>query len=453
MRLNFFGAVSTVTGSRYLLEENNERYMVDCGLFQGLKELRLRNREPFPVDPATIKAILLTHAHLDHSGYLPLIVKQGFKGPIFASKATCELSEILLLDAGRIQEEDARRANHYHYTKHPTALPLYTEEDAKRAIAHLKPVDFDHPFDLANHLSVKFSHAGHILGSAMISFRTSKTSLLFTGDLGRPHDPIMIHPAIIDESDYLVIESTYGARKHPNDDILSKLAAIINTTFSRGGKVFIPAFAIGRTQILLYYLEQLKQRQLIPQHTPVYVDSPMAEKATKLWCSHSEEHIFSEDERQQVCALPEYIESTADSKQLNSSPFPSVVISASGMVEGGRILHHLTHALPKSENTIIFSGFQSAGTRGERILRGEKEIKIHGQMVPVRAHIERLEGLSSHADYTEILSWLANFKRPPKETFITHGEPQSALALQKAITTALGWKAHVPTYLEAVMLE
>lgn len=452
MRLNFFGAVSTVTGSRYLLEDGNDRYLIDCGLFQGHKELRLRNREPFPVDPKSIKAILLTHAHLDHSGNLPLIVKQGFRGPIFATGTTCELCGILLRDAGRIQEEEAHRANRYSYSKHSPALPLYTEEDAENALKLMEPIDFDHTLQLTPLLSARFSHAGHILGSAIISLRTAATSILFTGDLGRPQDPIMIHPSTPEQTDYLVIESTYGSRTHPNTDVCVKLATIINATFAKGGNVIIPAFAVGRTQMLLYYLQQLKEQKQIPDHTPIYVDSPMAEKATKLWCRHNEEHSFSQEKRSAICALPEYVESTEDSKKLNGSPFPSVIISASGMVEGGRILHHLAHALPKSENTIVFSGFQAGGTRGAHILQGAKEIKIYGQMVPVRCRIEQLEGLSSHADCSEIIDWLSHFNKPPKETFITHGEPESAQALQAAIAKTLGWKTRVPRYLEAVML-
>lgn len=452
MKLTFLGATSTVTGSKYLLEVGGKRYLIDCGLFQGLKELRLRNREPFPVDPKTIEAVVLTHAHLDHSGYIPLLVKQGFKGKIYASHATRDLCEILLLDAGRIQEEDARRANRYRYSKHHPALPLYTEEEAKRSLKYFHCIDFDTICHLKDDLTFSLSRSGHILGSSFITIKNKKTTLVFSGDLGRPQDPVMIHPVRIQSADYLVMESTYGSRLHPKIDVLDQLEAIFNSTFARGGSVIIPAFAVGRTQTLLYYIYKLKQEKRLSHHTPIYLDSPMAQNVTTLLDEYSGEHRLSKDECSKVCAVAEYVQSQQDSKRLNGSSVPSIIISASGMAEGGRILHHLAHYAPKEENTILFAGFQAGGTRGDRMLRGEKEIKIHGHMIPVRARIENLDTLSSHADYEEILEWLKGLKSTPKRVFITHGEVDAAESLKSKIEEAFGWNVTVPHYLESVNL-
>ncbi|PJD95926.1 MAG: MBL fold metallo-hydrolase [Parachlamydia sp.] len=452
MKLTFLGATLTVTGSKYLLEVAKKKYLIDCGLFQGQKELRLRNREPFPIDPRTITAVILTHAHLDHSGYIPLLIKQGFKGKIFASHSTCDLCEILLLDAGRIQEDDARRANRYGYSKHHPALPLYTENDAKDALKYFHGVDFDKIYHLEDNLTFSLSHSGHILGSSFITLKQNDTTLVFSGDLGRPRDPVMTPPVQIQFADYLVLESTYGARLHPNFDVLDELEEVFNSTFAKGGSVIIPAFAVGRTQILLYYIYKLKQEKRLSEHIPIYLDSPMAQDATTLWNKYAREHRLSKDECSKVCAVAEYVQSQADSKSLNSSPVPSIIISASGMAEGGRILHHLAHYAPKEENTILFVGFQAAGTRGDRMLKGEKEIKIHGHLIPVRARIENLDTLSSHADYKEILDWLKGFKSAPKQVFITHGEPDAAESLKSKIEEALGWKVSIPHYLDTESL-
>lgn len=452
MKLTFLGATFTVTGSKYLLEVAEKKYLIDCGLFQGQKELRLRNREPFPVNPRTIEAIILTHAHLDHSGYIPLLIKQGFKGKIYASHATRDLCEILLLDAGRIQEEDARRANRYGYSKHHPALPLYTESDAEKSLKYFHCVDFDKIHHLQNDLTFSLSHSGHILGSSFITLKNNDTTLVFSGDIGRPQDPVMTHPAQVKFADYLILESTYGNRRHPNIDVLTQLEEIINSTFAKGGTVVIPAFAVGRTQILLYYIYKLKQEKRLSHHIPIYLDSPMAQDATTLWNHYSGEHRLSKEECSKVCAVAEYVQSREDSKRLNSSPFPSIIISASGMAEGGRILHHLVHYAPKEENTILFAGFQAEGTRGDRMLKGEREIKIHGHMIPIRARIENLDTLSSHADYEEILHWLRGFESAPKQIFITHGEPQAAESLKSKIEEALSWKVSIPHYLDSIDL-
>lgn len=452
MKLTFLGATFTVTGSKYLLEVAEKKYLIDCGLFQGHKQLRLRNREPFPVDPKTIEAVILTHAHLDHSGYIPLLIKQGFKGKIYASHATRDLCEILLLDAGRIQEEDARRANRYGYSKHHPALPLYTENDAKKSLKYFHCMDFDKERHLKDDLIFSLSHSGHILGSSFITLKNNKTTLVFSGDIGRPQDPVMTHPAQVKFADYLVLESTYGNRLHPNIDVLTQLEGIINSTFAKGGTVVIPAFAVGRTQILLFYIYKLKQEKRLSQQIPIYLDSPMAQDATTLWNHYPGEHRLSIDECSKVCSVAEYVQSREDSKRLNHSPSPSIIISASGMAEGGRILHHLVQYAPKEENTILFAGFQAGGTRGDRMLRGEREVKIHGQMIPIRARIENLDTLSSHADYEEVLNWLKGFKSPPKQVFITHGEPEASESLKSKIEEALGWKVSLPHYLDSVDL-
>jgi metallo-beta-lactamase family protein len=452
MKLSFLGATFTVTGSKYLLEVDEKRYLIDCGLFQGHKELRLRNREPFPINPRAIEAVILTHAHLDHSGYIPLLIKQGFKGKIYASHATRDLCEILLLDAGRIQEEDARRANRYGYSKHHPALPLYTESDAKNSLKYFQCIDFDKEYHLKNDLTFSLSRSGHILGSSFITIKNNDTTLVFSGDIGRPQDPVMTHPVKITFADYLILESTYGNRQHPDIDVLTQLEEIINSTFAKGGTVVIPAFAVGRTQILLYYIYKLKQEKRLSPYVPIYLDSPMAQDVTTLWNHYSDEHRLSKEECSKVCSVAQYVQSREDSKRLNSSPFPSIIISASGMAEGGRILHHLVHYAPQEKNTILFAGFQAGGTRGDRMLRGEREVKIHGHMIPIRARIENLDTLSSHADYEEILHWLKGFRSPPKQVFITHGEPEAANSLKSKIEEALGWKVFVPHYLDSIDL-
>lgn len=452
MKLSFFGAAGTVTGSKYLLEAAGKKYLIDCGLFQGHKPLRLLNREPFPVNPQSIEAVLLTHAHLDHSGYIPLLINQGFRGKIFSSYATKDLCAIILRDSGRIQEEDARRANRYGYSKHTPALPLYTEQDAERSLDYFQCVDFDKAYPLQSGLTLTLSHSGHILGSSFITLKNEETTLVFSGDIGRPHDPIMKSPAQITFADYLILESTYGNRRHPAIDVLAQLEEVLNSTFAKGGTVVIPAFAVGRTQILLYYLYKLKEQKRLSDAIPIYLDSPMAQDATTLWEAYAAEHSLPKGECSKVCAVAKYVQSIEDSKRLNSSPFPAIIISASGMAEGGRVLHHLEHYAPGLENTILFAGFQAGGTRGDRMFKGEREIKIHGKMIPVRARIENLDTLSSHADYEEILLWLQKFKAPPKQVFITHGEPEASESLKSKIEERLGWKVTVPHYLDSFEL-
>ncbi|EHL30716.1 MBL fold metallo-hydrolase RNA specificity domain-containing protein [Legionella drancourtii] len=445
MKLSFLGGTGTVTGSKYLLSFEDKKILVDCGLFQGYKELRLRNWSPLPVDPKTIDAVFLTHAHIDHSGYIPLLVKNGFHGDIYCTSGTKDLCSILLTDSGHLQEEEARTANKYGYSKHKTALPLYTVNDAEIALKQFKPKPFDTVFQLFDDVSVQFTRAGHIIGSAFIRFNFPNNSILFTGDMGRTHDSVMQDPSIIEEVDYLVIESTYGNRLHDKEDPKVLLKEIINKTVKRGGSVIIPAFAVARAQLLLYYISLLKKENSIPD-IPVYLDSPMAINASHIMCKHKEDHRLSEQECMDLCNTATYTRTPEESKSLDNNSFPKIIISASGMATGGRILFHLKTYAPDPKNTILFAGYQAGGTRGARMVKGEEEVKIHGQMVPIRAQVESLSNLSAHADYEEILHWLSHFRKPPKKVFITHGEPEAANSLKTKIEQQFGWTCIVPQY-------
>ncbi len=453
MKLTFLGATGTVTGSKYLLEEGGRKFLVDCGLFQGLKELRLRNWERLPVDPAASAAVILTHAHIDHSGYLPLLARSGFRGPVYCSAATADLCAILLPDSGYLQEEDAARANRYRYSKHEPALPLYTKADAKKVLEQFRPVSYGDNHRLGDLLSFRLTHAGHILGAACVTISDGATSLTFSGDLGRPNDPIMKAPAQIQEADCLVLESTYGDRLHDAADPLDQLAAVIVETAARGGTVVVPAFAVGRAQSLMYYIHELKRTGRIPD-VPVFLDSPMAISATELMQKHHAEHRLSKAACDAVCASVTYTRTVEQSKAIygRNNGMPRIVISASGMATGGRVLHHLAHYIVDAKNTILLSGFQAAGTRGARLAQGESEIKIHGQMHPVRARVRRIDTLSAHADYAEILEWLRHFRKPPRTTWITHGEPEAAAALKARIEETYGWNVEIPDYRQEVEL-
>jgi len=450
MKLTFLGATGTVTGSKYLLADGNKKILIDCGLFQGQKELRLRNWEKPPVDPRNLSAILLTHAHLDHSGYIPKMVKGGFKGPIYCSEATFDLCKILLPDSGHIQEEDAEQANRYGYSKHKPALPLYTEQDARACLQYFKPVDFGQSHRLSDDLSFTLHRAGHILGASFIRVSDGGgTSILFSGDIGRFNDPVMKDPAQIQDVDYLVVESTYGDRLHDKHDPAEDIEKIVNETAARGGTVIIPAFAVGRAQSIMYYIHKLKTENRIPANMPVYLDSPMAVNASNLLCKHLNDHRMPRGLCMDVCGIATYTRTPAESKAINqTNNIPKIVISASGMATGGRVLHHLKHYIGDPRNTVLLAGYQAAGTRGDRLARGEKEIKIHGQMWPVRAQIVRMDNMSAHADYSEILKWMGNFRQPPRKIFVTHGEPVAAASLQKKIIEKYGWNAVVPTYLQ-----
>jgi metallo-beta-lactamase family protein len=451
MDITFLGAAGTVTGSKYLVTFGQKRVLIDCGLFQGFKALRLRNREPLQVDPSEIDAVILTHAHLDHSGYLPLLVRDGFTGLVYCTPATRDLCAILLADSGHLQEEEANYANRHGYSKHEPALPLYTERDAVHSLGHLHPVPYETEVDLGSGLSFRFRQAGHLLGAAMVSLHGPAGHILFSGDLGRPNDPLLPPPASVPEADFLVVESTYGNRTHLPGDPLAKLGEIVRETAGRGGVVLIPSFAVGRAQYILYLLHQLRMQDRIPR-LPVFLDSPMAGRATDVYLNHASELRLSPGELAAACGAAESVETVAESKRVDAMTYPRIVISASGMATGGRVLHHLKVMAPDPRNTILFAGYQAGGTRGAALVGGASAVKIHGAYVHVRAEVAQLESLSAHADAGEILHWLERFDQPVRETFITHGEPAAADALRHRIEETLGWPCHVPDHRDRVEL-
>ena len=449
--IDFLGGAGTVTGSKYALRHDNHTILVDCGLFQGFKALRLKNWAPFPIEPRKLDAVVLTHAHLDHSGYLPLLVKTGFSGPILCSHATAELSAILLPDAGYLQEKDAEFANRHGFSKHKPALPLYTEQDAWQVLKYLRPLPFHKDHVIADSVRLHLRRAGHILGAASVQIDWAGHTIVFSGDLGRYNDPTMVDPERVPLADYLILESTYGDRQHPRIDPGQALAEVVGTTVGRGGTVVIPAFAVGRSQTLLFYIHELKSKGRIP-NVPVFLDSPMAQDASEVFCKGSADHRLPEQVCRRACAVAHYVRDTAESKALTANPMPKIIISASGMATGGRVLHHLKRYASDSKNTILFAGFQAGGTRGAAMVAGADRIKIHGEYVPVRAEVRNLDMLSGHADSDGILRWLRGFTAPPRMTFITHGEPAAADALRHRIEEELGWNCLVPDHGQKVRL-
>jgi metallo-beta-lactamase family protein len=451
MKLTFLGATGTVTGSKYCLRYGDHSVLVDCGLFQGYKQLRLRNWAPLPIPAATLSSVILTHAHIDHSGYLPLLVKQGFRGPIYCTPATHALCDLLLRDSAHLQEEEAAYANRHGFSKHSPALPLYTHEDAEAALRHFRPVEFDRDFTPAPGVVARLIPAGHILGSAMVSMTAGRT-ILFSGDLGRPNDRIMRPPASVEHADYLVLESTYGDRRHPDKDPLDTLGRIITRTTARGGVVIVPSFAVGRAQSLLYHLHLLKASGALSTALRVYLDSPLAVNVTDLYVRHCEDHRLTVEQCHALGNVAHFVNTADESRSLDTSPWPMVIVAGSGMATGGRVLHHLKRFAPDSRNTILLVGFQAGGTRGAALLAGAHEIKIHGAYVSVRAEVAAIENLSAHADFVEMLEWLKHFGQAPARVFLTHGEPAAADSLRKHLAEALGWRAEVPDYLESVEL-
>lgn len=451
MRLTFLGATRTVTGSKTLVTAGRSKLLVDCGLFQGQRELKERNWAQLPVDPTSIDAVVLTHAHLDHSGYLPVLVRKGFRGPVWCTPATRDLCEILLLDSGHLLERDAEFANRHGYSRHKPALPLYTVEEARAALRYLRTVPFGPSFQPIDDVTAMFLPAGHILGATMVRLDDGAVSVLFSGDLGRPHDPVMLEPARRPASDFVVVESTYGDRRHDTTDVEQRLAEIVSSTAARGGTVIIPAFAVGRAQSLLYHLDRLKRRGALPP-IPIYLDSPMAIDASDILCRHVGDHRLGDGECRRMCSVAHYVQSVEESKSLDRQTMPMVIVSASGMATGGRVLHHLKAMAPDPRNTILLTGFQAAGTRGAQLHAGARELTIHGQLVPVRAAVESLDMLSAHADADEILRWLASGPQAPQRTFVIHGEDHAADTLCRRVASELGWQAEVPVYGEAADL-
>jgi len=452
--LTFLGAARTVTGSKYLLEVDGQRLLFDCGLFQGLKDLRLRNWSPLPVPPETIDAVVLTHAHIDHTGWLPRLVAQGFKGPIHCTAGTADLCRLVLPDAAHLQEEDAKFANKRGFSKHQPALPLYTEQDAAEALTRLRPSPFKTSVSVTKGIDVEFINAGHLLGSSYVLVTRhdgSGARILFGGDLGRYSRPILPDPSPGVEADVLLVESTYGDRAHPGEDDGATLARIITETVARRGKVIVPAFAIGRVEELLYWLFRLEDEGRLPK-LPIYVDSPMAVKGLGYYAAH---HGELDPEIAAVRRkLPRFtsIDSARDSKALVETDAPAVIIASSGMATGGRVVHHLFAGLPDPRNTVLFVGFQAAGTRGRQLIEGAKHVKMFGQYVPVHARIEKIDGMSSHADALEIIRWLRTFPRAPKTTYLVHGELVAQDALKARIAKELGWNVEIPTHGQKVDL-
>jgi metallo-beta-lactamase family protein len=460
VRLKFLGAARSVTGSKYLLEIDNKKVLIDCGLFQGQKELRLRNWDRLPIDPKTINLIVITHSHIDHIGYLPRLVKDGFHGRIICTHASEDLMRIMLKDAAKLQEEEALFAFKHGYSKHNKPEPLFTEEDAERVFEFVDSIAFEKEIKLFANLSLIYHNAGHILGSAIVELLLSghgtKKKIVFSGDLGRYEDPIMHPPKTITEADILLIESTYGDRLNPIDQVETDLAKIINEANHRNGVIIVPAFAVGRTQLMIYYFHLLMEKKAIPT-LPIYIDSPMAISVTDLYERHSNEHKIkvTHIDGQLISIFDDpqvhFCNSRESSKALNDIKKPCIIISASGMATGGRVLHHLYHRLQRENDTVLFAGFQAEGSRGRRILEGEPTIKIFGEEVPVKCQVRVINGLSAHADQSELLRWLGNFKGSPKMTFITHGEIESATTFSQKIEE-MGWNPIIPEYLESFEL-
>ena len=447
MRIQFLGATHTVTGSKYLIKNNEKMGLVDCGLFQGLKELRLRNWNPLPLNPAELDFVVLTHAHIDHSGYIPLLVRNGFQGKIYCSEPTRDLCEILLPDSGHLQEEAANYAARKGFSKHHPPMPLYTRAEAEASLAFFHPVGFKQDIALDKELHFRLHYAGHILGASLVRMESQGVSLLFSGDLGRLEDPLMYPPDSPPASDYYVVESTYGDRLHEAGSPEEQLSQIINKTVRQGGTILLPAFAVGRTQAILYDIYRLKEENKIPD-IPVFVDSPMATDATKLFFKYHDCHRLSKAASERVCRTARYINSVEESMELDHKKMPMIIISASGMATGGRVLHHIRCFAPDERNAIVFCGFQASGTRGARMVSGEQSIKMFGQMISVRASIYSLDNTSAHADSSEIMHWLSAIKDPPRKIFITHGENTASEALKKNIEGQYGWKVTIPSYLD-----
>ncbi len=452
LRLRFLGAAQTVTGSKYLLTFNERKILIDCGLFQGLKELRLKNWDRFPIDPSSIDAVVLTHAHIDHSGLIPKLLKEGFKGKIHCTPPTKGLCQILLPDTGFLQEEEAEWLNRKHLSKHAPALALFTKEDALESLKQFQVHQFDEAFEVIPGLKITFRYAGHILGAASVIVEGDGKIIAFTGDIGRLNDPILYPPAHLPRIDYLVTESTYGNRIHPETDIKSELKEIIQEASQKKGVILIPAFTVGRAQALMHYLAELKNERQIPS-IPIFLNSPMATNVTDLFCEFKSQHKLTEKECDDMCGVVHYVKSVEESKSLNLKHGPMIIISASGMATGGRILHHLKAFAPDPRNTIILAGFQASGTRGRQIQDGFKEIKIHREFIPVRATVRSLENISAHADSKEIVHWLKESQVHPKAVFITHGEPSSAEALSEKVKAEFGWNTFIPKQDQEFTLE
>ena len=451
MRIGFFGGAQTVTGSRFLVTCAKQQVLVDCGMFQGFKHLRLKNWAPLPFDPKHVDAVLLTHAHIDHSGYVPRFINEGFGGDVYATHATTDLCKILLPDSGYLQEEQARFANKHGFSKHHPALPLYTEADARRALQRFKSQSFAASIEVAKGVRATFHPAGHLLGASSVRIEHEGRSVLFSGDLGRSNDIIMRPPSGAPAADYVVIESTYGDRLHPQTDAMAELAAAIQRATKDDGIVLIPTFAVGRAQALMLSIARLKKAKAIPD-IPVFLDSPMAIDATELYVRYAEQHRLSPQEAREMCNAATYVRTAEQSKGLSALRSSAIILAASGMATGGRVVHHLKMFAPDARNLILLSGFQAGGTRGALLASGATHVRIHGQEIPVRAEVAQLSSMSGHADCDELIAWLKALPQPPRKVFITHGEPAASDTLRQRIEHELGWSALVPDYRDEIEL-
>ena len=449
--LRFLGAAGTVTGSRYLVEWGRRRILIDCGLFQGFKQLRRRNRKPFPARPSSIDTVLLTHAHLDHSGYLPALIRAGFCGRVLCTPATKKLCGLILPDSGHLQEEEAKYAGRKKYSQHKKPTPLYTLKDAKKALEQIHTADFKKRINLGDGIHAEFIPAGHLLGAAQIRLTINGTTVHFSGDLGHDNDPLMRAPAPFDGADVLVCESTYGNRKHPDIDPEAELAPVLKRVFARGGAVLIPSFAVGRAQGLMYHVARLIKRDEIP-YVPVYLNSPMALDATEIYHRHHDEHHVSWEDCVNMFRVAERVNTVEQSKELNTRQGPMIIISASGMLSGGRILHHLVSYGGDRRNAVVLSGFQAGGTRGATLASGQRKLRIFGKERRIEAEVVQLETFSGHADADEILSWMSAGP-PPRMTYLTHGEPEAADTLRRRVAHELGRNVRVPEHLETIRLD
>jgi len=457
VRAKFLGANRTVTGSKHLLEIDDYKLLIDCGMFQGMKILRLRNWEQFPVEPGTIDAMILTHAHIDHTGYLPRLVRDGFSGPIYCTNATADLATLLLRDSAKLQVEEAEYRKRKGFSTHPDPEPLYNEKDVERVLPLFQTINYEEKFEIQPNVFAEFLRAGHILGATMIRVtvqgKEHQKTILFSGDIGRYNDPLHPIPAVVKSADILFMESTYANKIPVEVDILEELAVKLKNALDRGGCVVIPAFAVGRTQMILYYLRQLFKSGKM-ESCPVYVDSPMAIAATKLYKFYLDENFPGNKLDENLFDFPQlhYVTEQTQSVGLNEIKSGAIIISASGMATGGRILHHLANRVPRKNDTILFIGFQVEGTRGRDLLDGRSEIRIFGEIFPVYCDVQKVEGFSAHADRSELRQWLNGFESSPKMTFIVHGEIDAAVAMQNYIKDKLGWNAMVPEYLESYKL-
>jgi len=446
VNITFLGGADTVTGSKYLVQHAGHSVLVDCGLFQGFKPLRLRNWNSLPIDPASLSAVFLTHAHLDHSGYLPRLVQEGFKGPIYCTSGTRDLCRILLPDSGHILEEDAAFANRHGFSQHTPALPLYTRQEALDCLPQFQVVDFDKNYQPLPGWQVRFRPAGHILGASSILLELAERRILFSGDLGRPDDVLMNPPAPAVAADTVLIESTYGDRTHPSENFLSELGPALHRLAARGGVAVVPVFAVGRAQSLLHAIARLKERGVVPHGLPVFLDSPMAVHTTELFEQHVGEHRLNAHEMRALMHAATMVNGMEQSRGLASHHGPMVILSASGMATGGRVLHHLAQHAGDPRNMVILTGFQAPGTRGASLADGAATLRIHGRDVPIRAEVVQLQSASAHADSNQLLNWLRSMPQPPDQVYVVHGERHASDTLRARIAHELGWRAVVPEH-------